>query len=428
MRNTKNKYDLVIIGAGIMGLFTAYWASLTTKKVLLIDKSTIGNASAASSGYTRSIRNDYIDPYYAALAWEATSLWRQLEINLNKKFIVNCGVLNIARSDVNPNLSNTYAQKSLTTLASMDFQTSVFKSQKALTIKYPQFDTNYGSLDIDAGLLDIEIITNALKSKLYSKGVDILENTEVVKVESTVAVELWTKGGTKYSADKLVITTGVWTPRFIRKVFKGKFVPPLPVIPVKQVVNYYQVPRGKKSLYSANNMPVFAYLDVGIYGHPIYKGSPGVKIAYFDPFGAKLNKQNLDPNKQNKIKNTKDFIQYCLPGLSGSKVIKSVYGYYQMTPDNDFIIDRLPGFENVFLATGFCGTGYKFAPVIGKMLVELAFRGRTVYDINRFSLNRFYTLSKTSMTKTFPSLFKYLKPTNFKYAKQGLTAYLASPN
>jgi sarcosine oxidase len=60
-----------------------------------------------------------------------------------------------------------------------------------------------------------------------------------------------------------------------------------------------------------------------------------------------------------------------------------------MTPDGDFIIDHLPGAANVIVASPCSGHGFKFAPVIGEILADLATKGSTAHDISRFRLNRF---------------------------------------
>jgi sarcosine oxidase len=60
-----------------------------------------------------------------------------------------------------------------------------------------------------------------------------------------------------------------------------------------------------------------------------------------------------------------------------------------MTPDGHFLIDRLPGAPNIIVASPCSGHGFKFAPVIGEILADLAIRGATAHDIARFSLGRF---------------------------------------
>jgi sarcosine oxidase len=59
-----------------------------------------------------------------------------------------------------------------------------------------------------------------------------------------------------------------------------------------------------------------------------------------------------------------------------------------MTPDGDFIIDRLPGDDRVIVASPCSGHGFKFAPMIGEIIADLATTGTTSHDISRFSLRR----------------------------------------
>ena len=83
----KTKQDLIIIGGGIMGLMTAYYASSFVKKITILEKCTIGNKDAASFSYTRSIRNDYLDPEYSRLAYESQELWKALQTQSPEQFL-----------------------------------------------------------------------------------------------------------------------------------------------------------------------------------------------------------------------------------------------------------------------------------------------------------------------------------------------------
>src|SRR5437867_6240630 len=86
----------------------------------------IGNPETASFGYTRSIRNDYLDPFYARLAYEARRLWLELERKATEPLIIQCGCLNIAKESVTPDLDVTYAAQSYRTLTSLHLHTEAF--------------------------------------------------------------------------------------------------------------------------------------------------------------------------------------------------------------------------------------------------------------------------------------------------------------
>src|SRR5438874_13140424 len=104
---------LSIIGDGIMGLCTAYYASEFVQNITILEKATIGaeNKAAASFSYTRSIRNDYLDPLYARLAYEARKLWLELQSKSAEPFIIDCGCLNILKESITHERSETYASK-----------------------------------------------------------------------------------------------------------------------------------------------------------------------------------------------------------------------------------------------------------------------------------------------------------------------------
>src|SRR3989454_10711570 len=122
----KQTQDLIIIGGGIMGLCTAYAASYFTNDIILLEKSRIGNPNTASFGYTRSIRNDYLDPLYARLAYEARKLWLELQSKAAEPFIIDCGCLNIAKESITHEISETYAAQSYNILTGLHLKREAF--------------------------------------------------------------------------------------------------------------------------------------------------------------------------------------------------------------------------------------------------------------------------------------------------------------
>src|SRR5436309_14007004 len=109
-----------------MGLFTALFASRRGARTLVLDAWRIGDSRAASYSLTRSIRNDYLDPLYARLAYEARRLWQTLEDKAAEPLIIGCGCLNIAKESVTPDLAATYAEQSYHALTSLHLKTEAF--------------------------------------------------------------------------------------------------------------------------------------------------------------------------------------------------------------------------------------------------------------------------------------------------------------
>jgi glycine/D-amino acid oxidase-like deaminating enzyme len=87
-----------------------------------------------------------------------------------------------------------------------------------------------------------------------------------------------------------------------------------------------------------------------------------------------------------------------MPGLRDATVrdVEDVDGCdYDLVADDDFVLGAIPGLPNAFVGVGWRGTGYKFAPWVGRVLAESAVQGGTVYDIARFDPSRFDRRSAT---------------------------------
>jgi len=377
--------DLVIIGGGVMGLFTAYAAAPFANKITILEKSCIGDKKTASFGYTRSIRNDYLDPCYASLAYEARRLWLELQQQAPEPFIVNCGCLNIAREDVTPNLSETYAEQSYHTLASLHLRTETF-TRGALQQRFPQFDVDLGRLDVEAGFLYVPTITRTLLEALQEHRVNIVEEVEVVAIEQQHnSITVSTAAG-QFFTRKLVITAGLGTNDILRRIVNCHLQFPLRPDRPSQC-KYYIPPSEKQALFTSDVLPVFAYLDVGIYGHPIYAGrTPGVKIGFYNPPGIDV--------VNTRIHDVASFVEACMPGLQNAEAVDVTevdQCFYDLVADDNFILGSLPEFPDIAVGVGWRGTGYKYAPWVGQVLMQLALRQGTVYDISRFSPCRFLT-------------------------------------
>src|SRR3954470_5296166 len=102
--------DVLVIGGGVMGLFTAYQASRRQARVAVLERGRVGDPATASYGRTRSYRRDYLEAVYARLADEAIDLWTEFEAQTGVDVLVRCGCMNIAKTSVTPELGVTYAR------------------------------------------------------------------------------------------------------------------------------------------------------------------------------------------------------------------------------------------------------------------------------------------------------------------------------
>jgi glycine/D-amino acid oxidase-like deaminating enzyme len=375
--------DLTIIGGGIMGLATAYYASNFTNKITMLEKSTIGNKRTASFGYTRSIRNDYLDAFYARLAYEARKLWLDLQEKAPEPFMINCGCLNIAKERVTPDLSATYAVQSYATLTGLHLKTEAF-TRETLQQRFPQFVADLGRLDVEAGFLYVPVVTRTLLDALQQKQVNILEEVEVTLIRQKDGLIYASTSAGEFVSRNLVITAGLGTNDVLRNIEGCTMQFPLSPDRPSQC-KYFIPPEEKQVTFTEQALPVFAYLDVGIYGHPMYVGkTPGVKIGFYNPPDV--------TRVDTAIYDLYSFVDECMPSLKDAEAVDVTevdQCFYDLVADDNFILGDLPGFSNMFVGVGWRGTGYKYAPWVGQTLMQLALQAGTVYDIDRFSPQRF---------------------------------------
>jgi sarcosine oxidase len=375
--------DLLIIGGGVMGRFTAYHAAERSARVVVLERGRIGDPMTASYSRTRSFRNDYLDATYARLAHEAFDLWGDFERRTGSKVLVRCGCLNIGKRSVTPDLARTYAQLSLETLARLRLKTESFDAE-ALRRRFSYLDADVAHLDVDGGVVDVPAVTGALTRALAERGVRTLEGVETIAiVPDGESFRVITDGG-EFRTHSLVVTAGHGTNDVLAALPGCELRAPITKDRPSEA-RYFFPSADIRHQFTADVMPVIAYLDAGIYCHPIVEGlADAVKIGYYHP-------PDLPGDRAN-INGVADFIEQCMPGLR-TATVRDVDDVdqcdYDLVADDDFVLGAVPGFANAFVGVGWRGTGYKFAPWIGRVLAGCALQGGTVYDIDRFDPARF---------------------------------------
>ena len=371
--------DLIVIGGGVMGLFTAYHASERGARVTVLERGRIGDPLTASFGRTRSFRNDYLEATYTRLAYEAFRLWGEFETRTGTRALIRCGGMNIAKREVTPDLASTYAQRSHEVLARLGLQTESL-DREALTARFPFLDADIGRLEPDAGVVDLRTVTATLTRVLGERGVSVVEGADTGTIERDGDL---TRVG-EHAARALVVTAGHGTNDVLATLPGATLQVPLSKDRPSEA-KYFTPPAETRERFTSAAMPVIAYLDTGIYCHPIVEGVVDeMKIGYYNPPDM--------PRGTTSVDSIASFIDQCMPGLrdAASRDVEDVDQCdYDLVADDDFVLGPVPGAANAFVGVGWRGTGYKFAPWVGRVLAELALQDGTVYDIDRFDPARF---------------------------------------
>ena len=381
-------YDLVVIGGGVMGLFTAWTAAQHGSRVAVLERGRLGDPATASYGRTRSYRRDYLDAVYARLADEAIRLWDEFETATGSDVLVRCGCMNIAKATVTPDLGATYSTRSTDVMTRIGMPVERSTAED-VTAKYPFLVADLADLDPVGGLVNLPAVTGALRSGLAGTGTPVYEDTTVSGISRDgERLRISSSAGTFVTAS-LVITAGHGT-NDVLALLPGNTLQ----VPITKDrphdAKYFRPPVDQRHLYTSDAMPVIAYLDTGIYLHPIVDGLiDAVKIGYYNPPDMPAGESGAT-----SIDSISDFVEQCMPGIAGSEItqVNDVDQCdYDLVADDNFVLGAVPGFDNVFVGVGWRGTGYKFAPWVGRVLFELALREGTVYDIGQFSPARFAT-------------------------------------
>jgi sarcosine oxidase len=177
----------------------------------------------------------------------------------------------------------------------------------------------------------------------------------------------------------LIVAAGAWTAPLLADL---DYRLPLEVT-LEQVV-YLEPPN--PLAFHPSRFPIWIWMDVpSLYGFPVF-GEPAVKIAWdrceivTDP-----NTRSFQPRGDVTNEVTR-FAARHLPGAAGPVHLAKTC-LYTLTPDRDFVLDRVPGTDHVFTAVG-AGHAFKFASLLGKVLVELAVDGAPSVDVEPFRADR----------------------------------------
>lgn len=371
-------YDAIVLGLGAMGSATVMELARRGHSVLGIEQYNIGHDRGSSHGQTRVIRKAYFeDPAYVPMAHAAFVAWFRLQEQVRQTLLVPCPCLNVGPSD--GELIRGVKRSALEHQLQVEHLTAA-----DLLIRYPQFrfDASFeGVLEHDAGYLYVEDCVLAMADAARNLEAELHEEEKVTRWSSekdTVRVE--TERG-EYTAKQLIITAGPWAGSVLAEL-------KLPLVVRRKPILWFNTKQPE--LFEQPLFPIF----IADTPEGCYYGIPAV-----DDRGFKIGRHDAgevvtSPDMTDKAFREEDetelrsFMQRHLPEGSGERSDYQIC-HYTMTPDQHFVIDTHPFFGNVHLAAGFSGHGFKFAPVIGEMLADLAMKRTPRFSMKLFRVDRF---------------------------------------
>ncbi|XP_023284255.1 peroxisomal sarcosine oxidase [Seriola lalandi dorsalis] len=387
--SSTGEYDCVVIGAGVQGSFTAYRLAENNQRTLLLEQFVLPHTRGSSHGQTRIIRKAYEQDFYTHMMEECYELWAQLEREAGVRLYRQTGLLVMG-----PENSQNY-QLFKTTLERNKVPTVVL-TRDNFSQHIPNFNLAEGDgavVDITAGVLYADRALKTVQGQFQKLGGIIKDKEKVMDIKPGPVVTVSTSAGV-YRTKRLVITAGPWANRLLSHTGLQ-----LPLEVVKINVCYWKE-KVPGSYDVKRRFPCFLLTegeeaDEHIYGLPSNEYPGLVKICYH--MGSET-----DPDQRDKQTDRSDidilqrYVARCLPGLIPEPaVVESCI--YTLTPDRHFVLDRHPNHSNIVIGAGFSGHGFKFGPIIGKLLCELSLGEVPSYDLSPFRITRFQAKTKSAL-------------------------------
>ncbi len=378
-------YDAAVLGLGTMGAFTCLELARRGLSVIGLDQFTPPHDRGSHSGDTRVFRVVYAEhPEYVPLAQRAGQLWDRLGEEAGTVFLHRTGMINLGPED-SPLIAGIQSSAAKYGLEIEELP------EEEIRLRFPAFHPERGwkvLFEPGAGWVDVN---GCLRFALEQAALAGAELCMEARVESCRREGedflIRTTSGTVI-ARRLIVAAGAWSGRLLASL-------DLPLKVLRKVLVW--VKPFHPAPFEPGVFPVFASAGEFFYGFPNIH-EEGVKLAIHwsrEPTPATDIDVPQPEVDTTEIQPVLEKAAQLLPSLAGplpgalDRVIRAKTCLYTMTVDEHFIIDRHPHWENAYIAAGFSGHGFKFAPAIGEILTGLALDGTTPLPIDLFSLRRF---------------------------------------
>ncbi|MGA8212429.1 MAG: FAD-dependent oxidoreductase [Candidatus Sulfotelmatobacter sp.] len=361
----KSKPHIAVVGAGAFGGWTALHLLERGARVTLLDAWGPGNSRASSGGETRIMRGTYgPDQPYTDLAARALNLWVKYERRWKRQFLHRTGVLWMVSSR-----DDAYERGSLAPLrqARMKFEEL---SRPEMKKRWPQInfaDVHWGIFEPECGYLDARASCQAVVDAFVAQGGNYrqlaVSSRGLKDARNSRLRSIMLSNGSRLRADHYVFACGPWLGKLFPETLGGI------IRPTKQDIFFFGAPAGA-SRFTDAQLPVWGdHRERFFYGIP---GSDhrGFKVAddtrghAFDPTSGER------VVSQTTLKRVREYVAFRFPAMKDAPLIETRVCQYEQTADSNFIVDRHPRMNNVWLLGGGSGHGFKHGPALGEMMAD----------------------------------------------------------
>ena len=351
--------SVIVIGAGAFGGWSALDLLQTGRKVTLLDAWGPGNSRASSGGETRVIRATYgAQGIYTTMVARALRLWQENEQRWNVQLFFRTGVLWMAGTD------DSYERAALPLMKEAGIRFEKLSTADCAK-RWPQVnfeDISWSIYEPDSGYLAARRSCEAVLNAFLKQGGEYRQAQAApgpIKANRMQGISL--TSGEILNADSYVFACGPWL---------GKIFPVLaPIItPTRQEVLFFGSAAGDLRFTEAQ-------LPVWIDGRRRFYGIPGNQWRGFkiadDARGPAIDPTTMERRISDEaLTEARTYLHLRFPGLAAAPLLESRVCQYENSPDLNFVLDHHPEAENVWIAGGGSGHGFKHGPVVGEMVAN----------------------------------------------------------
>lgn len=345
--------------------------------VVGLDRFSPPHDRGSHSGATRVFRIAYAEhPDYVPLAQRAGMLWDRYADEAGIRLLHRCGMLSVGPLN-SAMIQGIEKSSALHGIAASKHTAE--EVRRLFPVIEPPGD-QVGIFEPSAGWIDVDAAIETAQSFSQQAGATLLTDSPVLNVEKRGGHFAITTPQGELTAHKVVVTAGAWSSQLL----SGMGLP----LHVERKVLLWVNPLAPER-FTPDVLPIFVFAERFFYGFPSI-GGHGVKMAIHWEEGHTVDDPTA-PVADATLGDAEPVLEMAsrfLPALAGplpgalNRVSALKTCLYTMTPDEHFIIDRHPEWENLVFATGFSGHGFKFAPVVGEALADLVMSGKSPLPVD----------------------------------------------
>ena len=355
--------DVVVVGAGVFGAWTARELQKLGRKVLLLDAWGPSHARASSGGESRLTRGSYgADEVYTRMAWESLAEWRSLSARADLPLFHRAGILFFFPT------AEDYVARTLEVHRKLRLPTQVL-DRPAMARRFPQVDfegIEIGIYEPEFGALMARRGVQTLVAEFVAAGGEY-RRADVAPPEAGAGPlrHITLQDGTKIEAAEFVFACGPWLPRLFPDLLGRR------IFPTRQEVFFFAPPPGDER-FAVGRLPGWADFNRGdiFYGFPDLEGR-GFKIAH-DAHGPPMDPDAGDRTASPAaLAEARAYMERRFPAMRGRPLSEARVCQYENSANGDFLIDRHPDRPNLLLVGAGSGHGFKHGPAVGRYAARL---------------------------------------------------------